>query len=84
MRRRSTPPTPTPAAAPPPEEQHQIPRKKAYYIEEAAELLSLGKSLVLRLMDDGHLHGKRIYGRVVISDAELERFADDPADIKAA
>jgi excisionase family DNA binding protein len=72
------------AIAPPVAEQRQVPRKKAYYIEEAAELLSLGKSLVLRLIDDGHLQGKRIYGRVVVSDAELDRFLADPEPVLKA
>jgi excisionase family DNA binding protein len=65
-----------------PEDQKQIPKKKAYYAEEAAELLSVGRSLIYRLLEEGKIHGKRVYGRVIISDAELERFANDPEEIQ--
>jgi excisionase family DNA binding protein len=59
-------------------EQRQIPRKKAYEVEEAAELLSLGRTLIFRLLKEGQLRGKRVGARVIISDTELERFANDP------
>ena len=62
-------------------EQRQIPRKKAYEIEEAAERLSLGRTLLFRLLKDGQIRGKRVGARVIISDAELERFANDPEPI---
>jgi excisionase family DNA binding protein len=62
-------------------EQRQIPRKKAYEIEEAAELLSLGRTILFRLLKDGQIRAKRVGGRVIISDAELERFANDPEPV---
>ncbi len=62
-------------------EQRQIPRKKAYEIEEAAELLSLGRTILFRLLKEGAIRGKRVGARVIISDAELERFANDPEPV---
>ena len=85
MSRRIYTPAPAPLVIPQPVPQAvQIPKKKAYYVEEAAELLSLGRSLVLRLIEDGHLHAKPIYGRVVIADAELDRFLADPEAVAKA
>lgn len=62
-------------------EQRQIPRKKAYEIEEAAELLSLGRTSLFRLLKEGKIRGKRVGARVIIADAELERFANDPEPV---
>jgi excisionase family DNA binding protein len=62
-------------------ERRQIPRKKAYEIEEAAELLSLGRTILFRLLKEGQIRAKRVGARVIISDAELERFANDPEPV---
>ncbi|MEM7338118.1 MAG: helix-turn-helix domain-containing protein [Actinomycetota bacterium] len=65
-------------------EPHQAPDKLVYSIDEAAEQLSIGRTLVYRLIRTGHLPSLKIGHRRLVARADLEAFVNRLRDGEAA
>lgn len=59
-------------------------RKKAYSVDEAAEVLGVSGWLVREAVRRGELHGTRIGKRIIIPAAAIDKFLALPDDQEAS
>lgn len=57
-----------------PQAPQEVPHRKAYPVVEAAVLLGISPRKLYQLLKGHHLIGRKIGGRTVIEDGELDRY----------